>query len=362
MAFPTSPTLGQVHVEENSVFKFTNDGWQRAVVNIEGNLTDYRMGEYLDELLDVDLDGVQDGDVIRFDGTKGIWVAAEFTGGSGGTGTNGLDGLGWTGAGYDASTGVVTFLSSDGLGFVTGDLRGATGPQGPQGIQGPAGADSVVAGPQGPEGPEGPQGDTGAPGTNGTNGTNGNDGVSPVLSIGTVTSLAAGLTPTVTITGTSAAPVLNFELVAGDDGADGSGGGSLHYGSKSVASNFSLVQNTYNTVPLGTTETNSGLTSITNGFEIVNAGDYVLSYTLFSRETSGSNRCNIQARLLKNGTKISGSQSAGYMRNSVQEDSNVSAIVMVSLAAGDEITIEVQKDSSVTSQIEEGFLNIQQVG
>lgn len=253
MTFPASPTLGQVHVEENSVFKYSNDGWQRVVVNIEGNLTDYRMGDYLDELLDVDLDGLQDGDVIRFDGLKGIWVAAEMTGGGGGTGTNGLDGKGWTGAGYDAATGVVTFLSDDGLGFVTGDLRGATGPQGNPGIQGPAGNDSTVAGPQGPagadstvvgpegpegpqgppgndstvagpEGPEGPQGDAGTPGTNGTNGTNGNDGVSPVLSIGTVTSLAAGLTPTVTITGTSAAPVLNFELVAGDDGANGTNG------------------------------------------------------------------------------------------------------------------------------------------
>lgn len=43
------------------------------------------------------------------------------------TGPAGADGLGWTGGSYDEATGVVTFTSDDGLGFVTGDLRGADG-------------------------------------------------------------------------------------------------------------------------------------------------------------------------------------------------------------------------------------------
>ena len=42
-------------------------------------------------------------------------------------GLDGTDGSGWTGGSYDAGTGVVTFTSDDGLGFVTGDLRGADG-------------------------------------------------------------------------------------------------------------------------------------------------------------------------------------------------------------------------------------------
>jgi hypothetical protein len=41
-------------------------------------------------------------------------------------GVAGTDGTGWTGGSYNASNGVVTFVSSDGLGFVTGDLRGAS--------------------------------------------------------------------------------------------------------------------------------------------------------------------------------------------------------------------------------------------
>lgn len=40
---------------------------------------------------------------------------------------NGIDGAGFTGGSYDSGTGIVTFTSDDGLGFATGDLRGADG-------------------------------------------------------------------------------------------------------------------------------------------------------------------------------------------------------------------------------------------
>lgn len=81
------------------------------------------------------------------------WVATaaeavDLRGAQGNTGATGATGDGWTGATYDAATGVVTFTSDDGLGFVTGDLRGA------QGIQG-------VQGDQGIQGVQGDQGDAG---------------------------------------------------------------------------------------------------------------------------------------------------------------------------------------------------------
>lgn len=44
------------------------------------------------------------------------------------TGTNGEDGQGWTHGEYDHVSGRVTFHSNDGLGFSTGDLRGAPSP------------------------------------------------------------------------------------------------------------------------------------------------------------------------------------------------------------------------------------------
>lgn len=84
---------------------------------------------------------------------------ALYIGGGTGGGT-GSDGLGWTGGSYNPATGVVTFTSDDGLGFVTGDLRGADGAVG---AQGPAGADGAQ-GPQGEPGPAGADGVDGATG------------------------------------------------------------------------------------------------------------------------------------------------------------------------------------------------------
>ena len=61
-----------------------------------------------------------------------------------------------------------------------------------------------------------PAGMPGAPGAAGTAGT---AGVTPVFTIGNVTALAAGATPTVTITGTAAAPVLNLGIPGGSGGS-----------------------------------------------------------------------------------------------------------------------------------------------
>ena len=64
-------------------------------------------------------------------------------------GNNGSDGAGFTGGSYNSSTGIVTFTSDDGLGFSTGDLRGADGADGADVADG---ADSTVAGPAGADG------------------------------------------------------------------------------------------------------------------------------------------------------------------------------------------------------------------
>lgn len=129
-------------------------------------------------------------------------------GGTGPAGPPGADGLGWTGGSYSGVTGQVTFTSDDGLGFVTGDLRGAQGTQGIQGVPGAAGAtwytgsgapssglgvvndlylntatgdyykktntstwtlQGNLVGPQGPTGPTGPQGPPGSGGGSGSN-------------------------------------------------------------------------------------------------------------------------------------------------------------------------------------------------
>lgn len=52
---------------------------------------------------------------------------------AGANGAPGDNGDGFTGGSYDVLTGIVTFTSNDGLGFSTGDLRGADGANGTNG-------------------------------------------------------------------------------------------------------------------------------------------------------------------------------------------------------------------------------------
>lgn len=86
--------------------------------------------------------------------------------------------------------------------------QGATGPQGLQGATGPQGPQGI----QGPQGPVGPQGETGATGPQGIAGVDGTDGEAATITIGTVTALEPGTTPTVVNSGTTNAAVLDFGI------------------------------------------------------------------------------------------------------------------------------------------------------
>ena len=76
---------------------------------------------------DQGVQGVQgDQGIQGIQGDQGIQGNQGVAGTDGTDGTNGTDGTGWTSGSYNASNGVVTFVSDDGLGFVTGDLRSGT--------------------------------------------------------------------------------------------------------------------------------------------------------------------------------------------------------------------------------------------
>jgi len=82
----------------------------------------------------------------------GSLITSGVKGGTGATGpqgspggATGATGNGFTGGSYNPENGQVQFTSDDGLGFVTGDLRGATGATGPIGLSG-------ATGPVGPSG------------------------------------------------------------------------------------------------------------------------------------------------------------------------------------------------------------------
>lgn len=75
--------------------------------------------------------------------------------------------------------------------------------------------------PAGQQGLQGVQGNTGLTGATGSQGIPGANGQSPTFSIGTITNLAPGSTPTVTISGTFPNLLLNIGLVRGEVGASG---------------------------------------------------------------------------------------------------------------------------------------------
>jgi hypothetical protein len=69
------------------------------------------------------------------DGTPFVFDTGDLRGGKGDKGDNGTNGKGWTGATYSATTGKVSFASSDGAPYVfdTGDIRGGKGDKGDNG-------------------------------------------------------------------------------------------------------------------------------------------------------------------------------------------------------------------------------------
>src|SRR5687768_10347856 len=111
---------------------------------------------------------------------------------------------------------------------------GPAGPAGPEGPAGPAGADGATgpAGPAGEAGPAGPAGADGAPGAPGPAGT---------ISVGTVTTGAAGSSAIITNVGTGQAAILNFTIPRGDQGVAGPEGPEGPPGADGSAGPFTQV-------------------------------------------------------------------------------------------------------------------------
>lgn len=139
-------------------------------------------------------------------GDKGDGGAIGATGPAGSTGPAGATATINIGTVTTGSSGTSAAVSNGGspsvavLNFTI--PRGATGETGATGAKG----DKGDTGDQGPQGIQGAKGDIGATGSTGAVGT------AASISVGTVTQLASGATPTVTNVGTSSAAVFNFGL------------------------------------------------------------------------------------------------------------------------------------------------------
>ena len=131
-------------------------------------------------------------------------------GADGAPGRDGTDGRDGVSATHEWNGTTLTITSASGTS--SADLKGEPGRDGADGAPGKDGADGAPGAP-------------GEPGKDGAPGKDGKDGVTPQLSIGTVTTLEAGSNATVSMTGTTEAPILNFGIPKGADGAGGGGTG-----------------------------------------------------------------------------------------------------------------------------------------
>lgn len=142
----------------------------------------------LGDLFDVDLTGLEDGDVPRFDSGSGKFKPDSASGPTGPMGATGASGA--TGpSGATGAAGPTGATGSSGTAGATGPTgsagaQGATGPTGAQGVPGvtgPTGSAGAAGatgatGPSGADGSAGAQGSTGPTGATGTTGSQGPTG------------------------------------------------------------------------------------------------------------------------------------------------------------------------------------------
>ena len=103
-----------------------------------------------------------------------------------------------------------------------------------------------------------PRGAAGADGADGANGADGADGSAATIAVGTVTTGSAGSSATVTNSGTSSAATFNFSIPKGDTGAAGSDGAD---GADGAAATISVGTVTTGAAGSSATVTNSGSSS-----------------------------------------------------------------------------------------------------
>ena len=145
----------------------------------------------------------------------------------------------------------------------------------------------------------------GAPGTNGSNGATGATGATgpaPTITVGTVTALAAGAQPTVTITGSGGAYTINLGIPAGATGAAGSTGNTGATGAAGATGATGPAP----TLTIGTVTTGTAAATITGS-----GGAYTLNLTLPSAggsnitlKTNGTNNGSQTVLNLKPGSGI----------------------------------------------------------
>lgn len=228
---------------------------------------------------------------------------------------------------------------------------GSTGAQGIQGIQGPAG----VTGPQGIQGPAGATGVTGAIGATGVTGQTGATGVTGPTG---ATGVTGGTGPT-GITGatgvTGATGATGVTGVTGPTGATGVTGATGATGTLPYPTSGSLYSNTAQSLAPNQNYTPVPFTLVVpyyvslgeDGYTVTvqKQGLYYINYSI--TPATGANANASVALLLPRGGSVPTAQLLS-IRPMTENNINISAGFMATLAAGEELFLGVSSTETVT--------------
>jgi collagen type VII alpha len=168
----------------------------------------------------------------------------------------------------------------------------------------------------------------------GGSGSAGATGAAATMSVGTVTTLAAGSPATVTNGGSSQAAVLNFGIPQGATGATGSGGGGTSSGNFAAVYHSVSDLTTYYSVNLPNASANETSTGMTTGvLAWVPAGCSATQLNVYSQQ---SNTITVTLRV---GTP--GSMSASTLTASVSSNSYTTSTGTITVTAGQFIDYEI---------------------
>lgn len=216
-----------------------------------------------------DGDSYTTGPMRGAQGEQGLKGEKGDKGDKGNTGEQGIQGIqgakGDTGATPNITIGTVTALET---GNASATITGTA--------ENPVlnlGLPKGNTGAQGERGPQGVQGEQGIQGIQGVQGIKGDTGLTPELSVGSVTTLPAGSSASVTITGTDEEPVLNFGIPKGDPGQSG----GVDVDDAMSSTSFNPVQNKVIYTALQGKADTTAVPSKTS--DLINDAGFLTSYT-----------------------------------------------------------------------------------
>ena len=268
-------------------------------------------------------------------GPQGLRGFTGMTGPQGPTGPQGQRGA----TGAQGPMGITGPQGPQGLQGVQGEV-GPTGPTGPQGLQGVQGE----VGPTGPQGLQGVQGEVGPTGPQGLQGIQGEVGPTGPQGL-------QGIQGEVGPTGPQGLQGIQGEV--GPTGPTGPQGepATLAYGGLYTAADTAVEAEggTVETVTLESSFPSNDTTTGTSNITITTPGDYQIQYKL---NASATDTTAITVFVQNNGTAIPGSATSTTI--DVTEEASLAGDAIVTLAAGDTLTLAFSSAAATTVTVGEG--------